>query len=105
MHRLRSLRTGLPGVRNFCAGRPAREVEAVYGTERKLRQGRQIHPRGIRQKQIVLGLFGILKRVSIDEESLPRHDEVYRVSRAPAVKHDYFGRAKSGICAVAVPSG
>jgi hypothetical protein len=48
-HRLRSLGTGLPGVRNFCPGRPAGEVEAVCGTERKLREGRQIHTRKIRQ--------------------------------------------------------
>ena len=76
MHRLRSLRTGLPGVRNFRAGRPTREVEAVYGTERKLREGWQIHTRRIRQarRQVVLGLF--LKRLSIDEESPPWHDEV-----------------------------
>src|SRR5258708_8939865 len=59
MHRLRRLRTGLSGVRDFCAGRPAREVEAIYGTERKLREGWQIHARRIRQapRQVVLSMF------------------------------------------------
>src|SRR5260370_4903464 len=85
MHRLRSLRTGLPGVSDFCAGRSAREVEAVYGTERKLREGRQIHTRRIRQapRQVVLGLFGLLKRISISTKSPAGHDHVWRAGWAP----------------------
>src|SRR6266851_84991 len=91
MHRLRSLRTRLPGVRDFRAGRPTREVEAVYGTERKLRKGRQIHTGRIRQapKQIVLGSFGLLKRPSIRKKSLLRHDDVSRTSGLPESRYDW----------------
>ena len=35
--------TGLSGLRDFCVGRPAREVEALYGDQRNLRPRRQIH--------------------------------------------------------------
>src|SRR5215813_938332 len=49
MHRLWRLRAGLPGVRDLRAGRPARKVEGVHGTERKLRQGGQVYARRVRQ--------------------------------------------------------
>ena len=49
MHRLWRLRSGLPGVRDLRAGRSAGKVEAVHGTERKLREGRQVHARRVRQ--------------------------------------------------------
>jgi hypothetical protein len=63
---LRSLRTGLPGVRDFPLDDLPEKVEAVYGTERKLREGRQIHARKVRQAatQVVLGVFSLLKRLS-----------------------------------------
>src|SRR5215469_14308069 len=62
MHRLWSLCPGLSGVRNFRARRPAREMEAVYGTERELRECRQIHARRVRQapEQIIFWVFGQL---------------------------------------------
>jgi NAD-dependent dihydropyrimidine dehydrogenase PreA subunit len=34
-----------------CAGRPARKVEALHGTKRELRPGRQVHTRRVRQAQ------------------------------------------------------
>src|SRR5260370_19605747 len=43
------MRTGLPGFRDFCSGRPAREMEALYRNKRTLREGRQIHARRVRQ--------------------------------------------------------
>src|ERR1700726_4935388 len=49
MHRLWRMCTGLPGVSDFCAGRSSREVEAIYGTQRELREGWQVHARRIRQ--------------------------------------------------------
>src|SRR5580692_9762386 len=59
MHRLWRLRPGLSRVGDFCAGRPSREVEAIYGTQRELREGRQVHARRVRQapNQVALGLL------------------------------------------------
>ena len=51
VHRLWGLRAGLPGLRDFRAGRPARKVEALHGTKRELRPGRQVHTRGVREAQ------------------------------------------------------
>jgi hypothetical protein len=51
VHRLWGLRAGLTGLRDFCAGRPARKVEALHGTKRELRPGRQVHTRRVRQAQ------------------------------------------------------
>jgi hypothetical protein len=56
----------LPGIRDFCAGRPSREVEAIYRTQRELREGRQVHARRVREapSQVVLGLLCRLARLS-----------------------------------------
>src|SRR5271170_2153211 len=51
MHRLWGLRAGLPGLRDFRAGRPSRKVEALHGTKRELRPGRQVHARRVCQAQ------------------------------------------------------
>src|SRR6266480_7133049 len=66
MHRLWRLCPSLPGIRDFCAGRPPREMEAIYGTQRELREGRQVHVRRVRQapSQVVLGLLRRFTRLS-----------------------------------------
>src|SRR6516165_1187114 len=84
MHRLRSLCPGLSGVGNFRARRPAREVEAVYGTERELRESRQIHARRVRQtpEQIAFGYLAcssmrnpcFVMTMSIEQIELPGRD-------------------------------
>src|SRR5437762_10850762 len=49
MYRLRRLRARLSCLCDFCVGRFAREVEALRGTECKLRPRRQIYARRVRQ--------------------------------------------------------
>src|SRR5512133_454900 len=49
LHRLRRLRAGLPCLGDLRPRRPTREVEALRGTQRKLRRRRQVQERGVRQ--------------------------------------------------------
>src|SRR5437899_12778349 len=66
MHRLWRMCPSLPGVSDFCAGRSSREVEAIYGTQRELREGQQVHARRIRQTP-----SQVIARLTLTEDLVP----------------------------------